>query len=184
MDFLELAKKRYSNRKFSGKAVEKDKLDRILEAGRVAPTAVNYQPQRILVLDSPENLEKLKRCTRFHFDAPLALVVCYDSTTSWKDPSGRDQGIVDASIVNTHMMLQAAELGIGSTWVGHFDIEAVRREFALPAFLVPVAILPLGYPAEGSGPHPVMHHARQDASKTIFFNSFEGLEEGKAHGSH
>ena len=184
MTFLELAKNRYSNRKFSDRKVEKEKLDRILEAGRVAPTAVNYQPQRILVIDSQDSLEKLKLCTRYHFDAPLALVVCYDSTTSWKDPSGRDQGIVDASIVNTHMMLQAAELGVYSTWVGHYDNDALRRKFSLPPFLVPVAILPLGYPAADSGPHPKLHYSRLDLTETVFYNSFDGIVQGKTHGAH
>lgn len=84
MDFLELAKERYSVRKFSDKKVEREKLDAILEAGRCAPTAVNYQPQRILVLESPEALEKLKGCTPYHFHAPLALLVCYDREASWK----------------------------------------------------------------------------------------------------
>lgn len=77
MDFLELAKDRYSVRKFCDKKVEKEKLDLILEVGRVAPTAVNYQPQRILVLDTEDALSKLKICTTYHFHAPLALLICY-----------------------------------------------------------------------------------------------------------
>lgn len=101
MDFLELAKERYSVRKFSDKKVEREKLDAILEAGRCAPTAVNYQPQRVLVLESPEALEKLKGCTPYHFHAPLALLVCTTarragsarSTTAtwarWTRPSSR-----------------------------------------------------------------------------------------------
>ena len=74
MDFLQLVKDRYSVRKFSDRKVEQEKLDLILEAGRVAPTAVNYQPQRILVLSSEENLAKLKSCTIYHFHAPMALL--------------------------------------------------------------------------------------------------------------
>ena len=106
MDLLELLKKRYSVRKFEDKKVEKEKLDLILEAARVAPTACNFQPQRILVLDNEESLEKLKKCTPYHFHAPLALVVCYDKTTSWKRKDGDDMGEVDAAIVTTQMMLE------------------------------------------------------------------------------
>lgn len=109
MDFLELARERYSVRKFAPQKVEKEKLDAVLEAGRLAPTAVNYQPQRILVLDSDAALGKLKDCTPYHFSAPLALVVCYDAAVSWKRSyDGKDMGEVDASIVTTHMMLEAA----------------------------------------------------------------------------
>lgn len=184
MNFLELVKDRYSVRKFDSKKVEKEKLDLILEAGRVAPTAVNYQPQRILVLDSEESLSKLKETTPYHFNAPLALVICYDNVTSWKNSIEEDEGIVDASIVTTHMMLQAAEIGIGSTWVGSFDFEKLREVFDIPEFLTPVAILPLGYPAENSKPIK-LHFNRFDLKETVFYNSFDGIEIGEEHlGKH
>lgn len=179
MDFLQLAKERYSMRKFSDKKVEKEKLDLILEAGRVAPTAVNYQPQRILVIDSEENLAKLKLCTPYHFHAPLALLVCYDSTTSWKRSYDKeDMGVIDASIVTTHMMLMAEELGLGSTWVGHFNPDIMKETFELPEYLVPVALLPLGYPRSDSAPHPKLHYSRNDIKDMVFYNSFEGLVQG------
>ena len=112
MEFLQLAKERYSMRKFSDRKIEKEKLDLILEDGRISPTAVNFQPQRILVIDSEENLAKLKSCTPYHFHAPLALLVCYDSTVSWKRSyDNKDMGEVDSSIVATQMMLVAVELG-------------------------------------------------------------------------
>ena len=182
MNFLELAKERYSVRKFSDKKVEREKLDAILEAGRCAPTAVNYQPQRILVLESPEALEKLKKCTPCHFDAPLALLVCYDRGVSWKRSfDGHDMGEVDASIVTTQMMLEAAALGLGTTWVGYFDPEAVKREFALPGWLAPVAILPAGYPAADAAPAP-FHEKRLAREETVFFNSFDGIKPGTREG--
>ena len=84
MDFLELAKSRYSCRSFLDKEVENEKVLKILEAGRVAPTAVNYQPQRILVLQEKEELEKLSECTRYGWNAPLIMIVCYDKNISWK----------------------------------------------------------------------------------------------------
>lgn len=180
MDFLQLVKDRYSVRKFSDRKVEREKLDLILEAGRVAPTAVDYQPQRILVIESEENLAKLKSCTIYHFHAPMALLVCYDTTASWKRSYDQaDMGMVDASIVTTQMMLQAAELGLGTTWVGHFDPEAIRAAYDIPDFLIPAALLPLGYPREDCHPHP-LHEKRYDREHTVFFDSFEGIKEEKA----
>lgn len=184
MDFLELVKERYSVRKFSDKKVEKDKVNLILEAGRVAPTAVNYQPQRILVIDNEEGLAKLKACTPYHFHAPLVLLICYDSTVSWKRSyDNEDMGVVDASIVTTQMMLQVVELGLGSTWVGHFNPDIIKEAFELPEYLVPVALLPIGYPRADSLPHPVFHNKRYDIEDTVFYNSFEGITQGKIEGS-
>lgn len=179
MNFLQLAKERYSVRKFSDKKVEREKLDLILEAGRVAPTAVNYQPQRILAIENEESLAKLKSCTPYHFNAPLALLVCYDSTVSWKrNHDNEDMGIVDASIVTTHMMFQAHGLGLGTTWVGHFNPDIIKETFELPEYLVPVALLPIGYPRSDSAPH-TLHGKRYDINDTVFFNSFEGITQGK-----
>lgn len=173
MDFLELAKKRYSVRKFSDKKVEKEKIDLILEAGRLAPTAVNYQPQRILVLESDESLEKLKECSKYHFDAPLAMLVCYDNTISWKRRyDDKDMGEVDASIVATQMMLEITNLNLGTTWVGHFDPQKIRETFSLPENIIPVALFPIGYPHEESFPHK-LHEERFEISETVVYNSFK-----------
>ena len=182
MDFLELAKeKRYSVRKFKDKPVEKEKLDLILEAGRVAPTAANYQPQRILVIQDEAALEKLRQCTPYHFNAPLALMICYDKTTVWKNKTnGTIGGDVDASIVTTQMMLEVADLGLATTWVGAFHHQKARELFDIPEYLVPVALLPIGYPAEGVQPHP-WHFKRFDMNHSVFYNSFDGITEGEAH---
>lgn len=167
MTFLELAVKRYSVRKFSNVPVETEKLNKILEAGRIAPTACNNQPQSVLVLISPEALDKLKKCTPCHFDAPAALIVCYDKNTSWKRHfDKKDHGDIDASIVCAHMMLAAADSGLGTTWVCHFDPEAVVREFSLPDNIVPSSILPLGYAADDAEPAP-WHAQRKPSGDTI-----------------
>lgn len=171
MDFLDLAKDRYSVRKFSNKKVEQEKIDLILEVGRLAPTAVNYQSQRILVLNSEDSLEALKICTPYHFQAPLALLVCYDNTVSWKRQfDNKDMGIVDASIVATHMILEVANLGLGSTWVGHFDPEKIKTAFSLPENIIPIVLLPIGYPDKASSPNP-NHDKRFDIGTTVFYNS-------------
>lgn len=175
MDFLELATQRYSVRKFSNKKVGKEKVDLILEAGRVAPTAVNHQPQRILVLDNEDSLDKMRTCMPYRFNETLAMLICYDKSKSWKRAyDGKDSGDIDVSIVATHMMLGAADLGIGSTWVGHFDPQAIKNTFVLPEDIVPVALLLLGYPSQDASPHPY-HNKRFEKSKTVFYNSFSSV---------
>lgn len=167
MNFAQLAKERYSVRKFRSEPVEAELLKQVIEAGRVAPTACNNQPQKVYVLQSGEALEKIRKCTPCHFNAPAAFLICYDKTLSWKRSfDGEDSGWVDASIVTTHMMLQAHESGLGTTWVMYFDPAAAVREFALPENIVPVAILPIGYPAQDAEPS-ANHSKLRDAAETI-----------------
>jgi nitroreductase len=169
MDFNELAKKRYSCRKFSEKPVEREKINYILEAARLSPTAVNYQPQRIYVLESKESLAKVGECTKYGFDAPLNFLVCYDRNESWKRGyDGADFGQVDAAIVITHMILAAAEQGIGSTWVGSFDPAKAAELFSLPENIIPAALVPMGYPAEAARPSH-LHEKRKELNKTVVF---------------
>lgn len=172
MDFLKLAEERYSVRSFSDKAVEQEKIDAILRAGQVAPTACNLQPQKILVIQSSEALEKIRKCTMCHFNAPLAILTCYDRELCWKrDYDGKTSGDIDASIVTTHMMLAAAELGIGSTWVMYFIPEAVREEFDLPENYEPVSLLAMGYPSESAKPYPG-HTEKKALHDTVSYNEF------------
>ena len=125
----------------------------ILEAGRVAPTACNNQPQRIKVVTSAEDLAKIDECTPCRFGAPVVLLICYDKKTCWKRSfDGALSGEVDASIVTTHLMLAAQDLGLGSCWVMHFNPAKTKELFALPDTMIPVAMLPIGYPAEGAAP--------------------------------
>ena len=150
MTFLELAEKRYSCRKFSDREVEEEKIEALLKAAQLAPTAVNFQPQRILVITDKEKIKSLDEngCTRYTFNAPLMMVVCYDKGKSWKRSfDGKDEGIVDASIITTHMMLEAVELGLGSTWVGAFDPAKAREILEVPENYEIVSLLPIGYPA-------------------------------------
>jgi len=153
MDFFELLKQRYSVRKFSDMKVEDEKINKILEAGRLAPTACNFQPQRYIVIKSAEGLEKLKKCTKYTFGAPMAILVCYNKKESWKRSYDRaDSGETDASIAVTQMMLSLVGMGLGSTWVGYFDPAAIRSEFGIPENLIPHALLPIGYPADDARP--------------------------------
>ncbi len=172
MEYVRLIRERYSVRKFSPQPVEESKLAAILEAARVAPTAVNKQPQRILVLRDAADLEKLKACTPYTFDAPLALAVCYRKDEAWVRPyDGDNSGVVDAAIIGTHIMLAVHDQGLGATWVGHFDPAAFRRAFNLPDNVEPVAIFPIGHPAPDAQPSP-KHESRRPLDETVVYDRF------------
>ncbi len=172
-DFLDLAQERYYVRKFSDKPVEKEKIDLILRAGQLAPTAHNNQPQRIICVNSKESLDLLRKCTTSHYNSTAAMIVCHDKDTSWVRPyDGKSSGDIDAAIVTTHMMLEAQSLGIGTTWVMYFIPQAVREQFRLPDNIEPTAILIMGYPADDVQPS-ANHTNRLPFEKTIFFNEFK-----------
>ena len=172
MEYGQLIRDRYSVRQFSDRTVEDEKLAAILEAARVAPTAVNKQPQRILVLRSADGMEKLKTCTPYTFNAPMALIVCRRKDEAWVRPyDGDNSGVIDASIVGTHIMPAAHDLGLGTTWVGHFDPPFLRRAFNLPDDVEPVAIFPLGYPAADAKPSH-LHGKRRSVADTVVYESF------------
>ncbi|WP_418991422.1 nitroreductase family protein [Alistipes sp.] len=172
MDFLALAKRRYACRKYRDTKVEKEKLALILEAGRVAPTGANRQPQRLVVVESQEGMERLARCTR-DFGAPLAIVVCADTSEAWtRKYDGKQIGDIDATIVTDHMMLAAASLGLDTLWVCMFKPEAVREEFGLPAHVEPVNILLVGY-GDGEPASPDRHDLmRKPLAETVFTEHF------------
>ena len=168
MTFQELAHARYSVRSFQDRPIEEEHLKLILEAGRVAPTACNFQPQRIYVARSAEAREKLASVCRCTFGAPVILVVCYDRERDWKNKllPGYESGETDATIVCTHMMLQAFELGIGSCWVGYFNPQTVAETLGLPENITVSALLPMGYPAEDAKPL-LLHSQFRDFGDTI-----------------
>ena len=175
MTFAQLAQERYSVRKYDSRPIEAEKLEMILNAGRLAPTAVNYQPQRILVLQG-EDMEQFRDCTPFRFEQPTVLVVCYDKKESWKSRSGREIGDVDGGIVLTGMMYQAWELGIGSCILGIYKEALLRERFCIPEQLEIVALMTLGYPAEDAEPNAKLHYSRKDLSETVCYGSFENVK--------
>lgn len=169
MEFLELAAKRYSCKKYSARPVEQEVLQRILEAGRLAPTAKNLQEQRIYVIRSAEGLAKVDACTPCRYGAPVVLAVAFNTETVFTYPGGKhSSGAEDAAIVATHMMLAAAAEGVGSCWLNFFDPEAVAEKLGLPANEEVVMLLDLGYPAEGAGPL-ANHSSRKPLEETVAY---------------
>ena len=173
MAFIDLARERYSERRFSPAPVEEEKLAAIIEAGRVAPTAENLQPERILFVTSEEGLAKMDRCTRCRYGAPAVAILAYDQQAAAVHPDVVDFGIVDTSIVATHMMLAAQDLGLHSLWVGLIDPPELRRQFHVPKSYRIIGVMDFGYPGEHSRPAR-LHEASRPAEELFFRESYEG----------
>ncbi len=172
MELLQVMTQRYSVRKFKNTPLSETEIDQILQAAHLAPTGCNYQPQRILVLNTKQSIEKLKNCTRCHFDAPTAMLICYNKEETWKRPyDGAMSAPVDAAIVATHMMLMAYDIGVGSTWVMHFNPTAMRETFRIPQEYEPLALLVMGYPAEDATPSE-MHQTFRPMKEVVFYDHF------------
>ena len=172
MDFLKLAAERYSVRKFLPEHLAQETIDAILKAGHLAPTGCNYQPYRVLVLNSDDALAKLKGCTKCHFNAPTALLVCSCKEEGWQRKyDGALCAPVDAAIVTTHMMLQAHAMGVGSCWVMHFDPFAMREAYHIPDSLEPIALLVMGRPAPEAKPLD-LHSQFRPLDELVVYDSF------------
>ncbi len=172
MEFLELAKKRCSTRKYTDRKVEPEKLERILEAARIAPTGKNAQAFKLLVMQSEDSLNKLKEAANF-YNAPLAVLICADTENTWhRSFDGKVISDIDASIVSTHMVLEATELGLASLWICRFKPDVVREAFRIPGGFEPVNLTVFGYPDEPLK-SPERHAAdRKSLSDLIVEESF------------
>ena len=145
MDFNELVRRRYSSRAYKPDPVEDDKVRSILEAGRLAPTARNDQPVRVIAVRSKEGLAKIEEAGHI-YDAPLAFIVYADSDRTWtRSYDGMKTTDIDASIVTTQMMYEATDMGLGTLWVCMFKPDVIRRNFGLDDNMIPVNILAVGY---------------------------------------
>ena len=169
MDFKDVVKGRYSCKSYDGRRVGQDKLEAILEAGRLAPTAKNLQEQHIYVVQSEEGLSKIDKCTPCRYNAGTCLIVAFDKNNVYTYPeSVRDSGIEDAAIVATHLMLAAAAEGVDSCWLNCINIEKIKSEFDLPDNEEVLMILDLGFAAEGAGPL-ANHGNRKPLSETVTY---------------
>jgi nitroreductase len=172
MDFLELAKQRCTTRGFTEKRINENDLKRILSAGRVAPTACNQQPQRVIVVQQQENIHKVQKAYQT-FGSQCVLIVCRDRRNELIRPyDNKCSGDLDIGIICDHMMLAARELNIGSVMVGLFDPAIIRKEFDIPDYIEPTALLTLGYPDKGFL-SPARHSAeRKPISHTVMYEKY------------
>lgn len=149
MSFLELAQKRYSVRGYTDEPVSDDDLRQILEAGRLAPSAANFQPWHFIVVRDVSAKAQLAEAYKKDWfrKAPVILVVCVNPSHAWTRQDGHNYGFVDAAIAMDHMTLCAADLGLGTCWVAAFDPDKVRKALGIPGYVEPVAMTPIGHPA-------------------------------------
>lgn len=164
MEFEEIIRKRTSVRKFCGKKLEQEKLDKILEAGRLAPTAKNNQPIKIYVVQSEEGIGKIDKASRCRYGAETILIICGNKEEAYHKGDYTTYEM-DSCIVTTHMMLEATNIGVDNIWVESFDENILRNEFNIPNELSPVCLMPLGYKAEDCPVNPL--HDKRKGIKDI-----------------
>ena len=170
MDLLKLIGNRYSCRRYSTQELNSEVLDKVLEAGRLAPTSHNNQPQRIYVVKSEKAKEKLMKDFAYNYKAPCYLVCGYNVDEVWRNDldGDRESGDIDVSIVMTHMMLMAEELGLGACWIGRITPELVKKNLDIPENVKVVAVLSLGYHREDDRPSK-LHTIRRSNEELVKF---------------
>lgn len=169
MEFAQLIKERYACKKFDGRPVDREQLNQILEAGRLAPTFKNLQEQRIYVVESEEGIAKIDAATPCRYGAATVVVVAFNKKSVFVYPGEkRDSGVEDTSIVATHMLLAAKNAGVDSCWINFFDPEVLAKTLGLPEEEEVLMVLDLGYAAEGTKPLPT-HEQRKAIEETVTF---------------
>jgi nitroreductase len=153
MEFSELIRSRYSVRSYKSDEIEADRLQRILEAAAVAPTAANRQSFQLLVVHTKGRAQELQQVypKSWFVQAPLILCACGLPKENWVRRDGKNYNDVDVAIVMDHLILAAANEGLGTCWIGAFNPEKAREVFQLPADVEPIALTPLGYPNDQPG---------------------------------
>ncbi len=148
MEFQDVIKKRYSVRGYQSREVEEEKLEKVLDAACVAPTAVNKQPFRFIVVKTDGREDELRTIypAEWFTEAPLVICACAVKSESWTRRDGRNYVEVDTAIAMDHLILAATELGLGTCWIGAFDVEAARKVLKVPDDVEPLLFTPLGYP--------------------------------------
>ncbi|MCK4414795.1 MAG: nitroreductase family protein [Candidatus Eisenbacteria sp.] len=154
MEFQELITARYSVRAYRAQPVEEEKLARILEAARLAPTAANRQAFRLIVIPTAGREEALRRVypKDWFVQAPLVIAAAGLPQENWVRRDGHNYVDVDVAIVMDHLILAAADQGLGTCWIGAFDPTAAREVLGLPPEAEPIAFTPLGYAADEPRP--------------------------------
>lgn len=153
MDFKELINKRYSVRAYRSDQVEDEKLQQVLNAARLAPTAANRQPIQFIVIRTAGREGELKRVYKrdWFTTAPLVICACAVSSQAWSRMDNKNYSEVDVTIAMDHLILAATDLGLGTCWIAAFDPAEARKVLGLPDGVEPIAFTPLGYPADQPG---------------------------------
>lgn len=172
MNLLKLIQNRYSVRNYSSQPIEKEKIEYALEAARLAPSAVNYQPWYFILVQETEGRKHLQECypREWFTSVPMYIIVCGDHSQSWKRASDqKDHMDIDIAIATEHICLAAAEQGLGCCWVCNFDVQLCKKYFNIPDTIDPAVIIPIGYPA--AQPNEVVKK-RKDIQEIIKQESF------------
>lgn len=171
MDFEKLILNRYSCRHYSDQEIEETILAKVLEAARLAPTAANRQPFQVIIIQTENQSDALLKIypKEWFVQPPLILCVCAQPDLGWQRRKYDQQSyaVVDAAIVVDHITLQAADVGLGTCWIGDFDPQAARDFLGLPDQVEPVAFTPLGYPLDQPGPKK-----RKDLSDLVRYDTW------------
>ncbi len=167
MKFYELAQERYSCRKMSDRKVEKELLDKIIDTAIAAPTAVNFQPYKLFLMDSKEAKQNIQKVSSYTFGADTFLVLGAKEKDGWvRSFDKHNFAEVDASIVATHIMMEIADLGLATTWVGHFDAPSLKKMYPIMSDYELIALFPIGYAAEDAAPSP-RHTERKSREEVL-----------------
>lgn len=170
MDIMDFMKDRYSCRKFTDEQLTDGQLESILEAGRLAPSAINRQPWRFLVLQGSDELAKVDECTKCRYGAPTAILVCFNRDESAKNPEVTpDYGWIDCALAIMQMSLEAEAQDIGSCIVGAYDPGVATEVFNIPDNMVTFQFLMLGHPDAEPGPK---HFERRPMDEILLRGSF------------
>lgn len=174
MDFLKLAEIRYSVRSYLDKPVENEKMEMVLEAARLAPSACNFQPIVLIVIQNEISRKKLISVYNrpWFLSAPVIIAACCDHSVSWHRADGKDFGDIDIAIALDHMTLAATELGLGTCWVGAFKQPEAKDLLKLPDNIDPVAFTPLGYPSSTD----YVPKNRKDVCDFVYWNQYGNRE--------
>ena len=173
IDFLSLAKHRYSCRKYAETPLNRAILEEVLEAARIAPSAANTQPWLFVVITQDEMLRGIKACYARDWiaTAPAVIVCCADHSRSWRRADGKDHADIDLAIAIDHITLAATAKGLGTCWVCKFDAMRCATLLGLPPHVSPVALIPIGYPADSANPH--RHESqRRTLSQIVLWEKF------------
>ena len=167
MEFETVIRKRTATRKFKNDQITNEQLNKILEAGRLSPTAKNIQPQKIYVIQSKEAITKIDQSTPCRYNAPTVLLVCSDKSKAFSK-NNHSTYEIDASIVATHMILEATNIGVDNIWIELFDKNKIKETFKLPKELETICLIPLGYKTDDYSTNP-LHNQRKNIKEFVKF---------------